>query len=591
MNVSHARRYTLRERIGGGGFGEVWLGELQADGLGPRPVAIKLARSEYVVPDLEARLRDEARLLNLLRHRVIVRVEDLLSIDGRPALVMEYIDGVDLVEVTGLGPAPLRAVAGVGAEVAEALGAAHAATDPNTGEALGLIHRDVKPENIRIQADGSVKLLDFGIARARTPREARGTMAGVGTPGYLAPERHDMEVLPAGDVYSLGIVLAQVLSGTEPACVPVPLAKSEAWVAELSAGLPTPMRRLLREMTAREPGNRPSALACAARLREIAAAMPEEEDLHAWARRVVPPLRRPVVLRGEAPAVAGAAATLTLDRLGGSGRTAVPEAGEAPPSLLAPPAPPPVALPVRRSHTALAFGVMWSSLAGGMALVALVIGVSAWKGADAVAWLKAGFASSLVGADAAHPPAGPGGGGEASLAAGEAPGPGAPDPASEAHGPSVPGPAESTDDALPPTVQSAPASGGGDAAATDATATDMTAAAPGGVVPAAAPSPSPTTETVANTAAPTPPVSEGALATGDCGAVSLRLGDGASAALPTRWKVVDPQTGLEVSKTAMPCNASLVLSMDFGSVHRSTSFAPSTQREFVCQANSCVPRR
>jgi serine/threonine-protein kinase len=266
------RAYRLLDRIGEGGHGEVWSAEVGAAGGLRRKVAVKLLRTRVShQQELEARLRDEGRILARLDHRAIVRVEDLVEIEGRQALVMELIEGVDLRNVIEyLGPIPARVVGAIGGEVAAALDAAHRATDED-GRAIELVHRDVKAENIRLKADGSVKVIDFGIARAIVPgREATSTGTWQGTAGLLSPERYDGRTPPACDVYALGIVLTQCLHGVGTADVPDAPRAREVWMAARTADLPTELRRLLRGMTAWDAAERPDAGTAARTLRRVA---------------------------------------------------------------------------------------------------------------------------------------------------------------------------------------------------------------------------------------------------------------------------------------------------------------------------------
>ncbi len=212
---SDTRSYRLVSALGQGGFGSVFRGELQGASGFSKQVAIKLLNEEASgVEDFKARLRDEARLLALLRHRAIVHVEDLVRIDGRWAVVMEFVDGADLERLFALGPLPPRPVCELAIEVASALQVAHQAVDPRSGRALGIVHRDIKPANIRVTPSGEVKVLDFGVARAVfEEREAQTRSISFGSMGYLAPERIDGHDTPASDIYALGVVLLEALSG------------------------------------------------------------------------------------------------------------------------------------------------------------------------------------------------------------------------------------------------------------------------------------------------------------------------------------------------------------------------------------------
>lgn len=210
------RRFEFEACLGAGGFGEVYLAKLTTESGLERRVAVKLLHGTV---DLVAvrRLRDEARLLAALNHRAILQVHDLVDIEGRTALVTEYIDGLDLAHLVGdSGGLPPRVVVEIVGEVAGALNVALTAPAPETGAPLGLVHRDIKPGNIRIAKSGGVKLLDFGIAvSSAVKREAKtGTGLVIGTLGYLAPERVSEEgVFPPSDMYALGCVLFEALVG------------------------------------------------------------------------------------------------------------------------------------------------------------------------------------------------------------------------------------------------------------------------------------------------------------------------------------------------------------------------------------------
>ncbi len=210
-----SRAYRLLSTLGAGGFGSVYRGELQGASGFSKQVAIKLLNEEASkVEDFKARLRDEARLLALLRHRAIVHVEDLVKLHGRWAVVMEYVEGADLKELMALGPMSPRPVCEIAGEAASALQVAHEAKDPRTGAHLSIVHRDIKPANIRITPSGEVKVLDFGVARAAfDDREAMTRSMAFGSLGYIAPERFDGNDMPAADVYALGVVVLEALSG------------------------------------------------------------------------------------------------------------------------------------------------------------------------------------------------------------------------------------------------------------------------------------------------------------------------------------------------------------------------------------------
>lgn len=216
MTDAQRRTFEFRECLGRGGFGEVYLAKMTAPSGLSTSVAVKVLhagldpRSQGV-----RRLMDEGKILSMLNHPAIVGVHDLAIIEGRVALVTEFIEGADLGDVMySPDPLPKSALYEAFVSVADALQAAHVATD-NEGNALGLLHRDVKPGNIRIGKHGQVKLLDFGIATASgIEREAQtGTNAIIGSFAYMPPERfRRMPMEPSGDYYSLACALFECLA-------------------------------------------------------------------------------------------------------------------------------------------------------------------------------------------------------------------------------------------------------------------------------------------------------------------------------------------------------------------------------------------
>ena len=210
------------------------------------------------------RFVSEARTLAALDHPHLMTVLDAGADDDQLYLVLTLIEGRSLSERRG-EPTPLAEVAAVGAQVADALAYAHD---------QGVIHRDVKPGNVLVGEDGYAWLGDFGISRM-VGEAVRHTETGklIGTAAYLAPEQvRGTELSPAADVYSLGLVLLELITGE----VNYSGAPVEAALARLSNGpdipadLPVDWQRLLRRMTALEPGDRISALECTTALRDLA---------------------------------------------------------------------------------------------------------------------------------------------------------------------------------------------------------------------------------------------------------------------------------------------------------------------------------
>jgi len=214
-----SRSFLIRELLGTGGFGEVYRALMSSTAGLQTEVAIKILHDPR--PQAVRRMRDEGRLLASLRHPAILRVLDLTAVDGRVALVTEYVAGRDLAAFVGGDQAiPVRAGLEVIAAVADALDAAWTGLDPDKGRPLRLVHRDIKPSNIRIGTHGEVKLLDFGIAYTEGfTREAKTqTNSLIGSLAYMSPERFAMaSPTHASDAYSLGCVLFEVLAG-QPLC-------------------------------------------------------------------------------------------------------------------------------------------------------------------------------------------------------------------------------------------------------------------------------------------------------------------------------------------------------------------------------------
>jgi eukaryotic-like serine/threonine-protein kinase len=252
-------RYRLDTLIGRGGMASVYRGEDLALG---RQVAVKVfAEAAEGIDDTDRR-RSETALLASLTHRALVRLYDA-SRDpetGREYLVMELVEGRDLRETLKLGPLSPADAAGMVADLAEALHVIHD---------RGIVHRDIKPANVLLEPahlpsrSWNAKLADFGIARLID--DARLTRTGmlVGTPGYLSPEQvSGAAPSPAADIYSLGLLALEARTGVTAFPGPAVEAASARLVRDpdIPESLGPDWVSLFRAMTAREPGDRPSAL-------------------------------------------------------------------------------------------------------------------------------------------------------------------------------------------------------------------------------------------------------------------------------------------------------------------------------------------
>jgi serine/threonine-protein kinase len=203
-----AGRYELEELVDHGGMSSVYRGH---DRMLERKVALKVLHSHFLDdPEYVERFRREARAVAQLSHPHIVTVIDRGSSDGNQFIVFEYVDGENLKQLLErTGPLSIDRVIELGIEIADALAFAHA---------HDLVHRDVKPQNVLIDTAGSAKVTDFGIARSLdVERGVTQTGTVLGTSNYLSPEQASgASVTPATDIYSLGVVLYELLTAEVP---------------------------------------------------------------------------------------------------------------------------------------------------------------------------------------------------------------------------------------------------------------------------------------------------------------------------------------------------------------------------------------
>ena len=214
------RRFRFLKQLSEGTFGRVYMAEMVTDNNFSSVVAIKLLHGKWLGhEEVVQRSRDEARVLGLLHHRNIIRVEDLTSINNQCAVIMEYLDGIDLKSLINHCAEfdqriPFKVIFEVMSATASALEAAYYREPLRGGSPLNLIHRDIKPSNIMLTREGDIKVLDFGTAQARfEDREAETQALAFGSQAYMAPERllGDPDA-PSGDVFSLGMTLYELLA-------------------------------------------------------------------------------------------------------------------------------------------------------------------------------------------------------------------------------------------------------------------------------------------------------------------------------------------------------------------------------------------
>jgi serine/threonine-protein kinase len=284
--VKIAGRYELTERIATGGMGEVWRAR---DEVLSRVVAVKVLKPEYAEDaSFLARFRNEAKHTAALSHPGIANVFDYGEVDNSGAgdengtgsgprtvayLVMEHVEGEPLSALLGReGPLQAARTLDIVGQAALALQAAHAA---------GVVHRDVKPGNLLIRPDGVVKVTDFGIARAIDSAPVTQTGLVVGTAHYLSPEQAaGKPVTPASDIYALGVVTYECLTGRRPFDEVSPVAVAMAHMSSRPPALPKDVPPLVADFVDRaldkDPARRQpdagdfgrTALALAATLRE-----------------------------------------------------------------------------------------------------------------------------------------------------------------------------------------------------------------------------------------------------------------------------------------------------------------------------------
>lgn len=289
-------RYRLRGPLGTGGMGQVW----EADDLSTNEVvALKILPPED--DDRRERFLREGRTLQRLQHPNVLAIEAVLEGPEQAALVMERLEGQTLGDHMEHHPQlPWREVRRIGLAIAQALVAAHEA---------GIVHRDVKPENVFMVAGGDIKLIDFGIAIGQWGGldDDRLTQTGtlIGTPIYMSPEQllHPKEIDAKTDTWSLGVLMYECVAGHSPTAREN---AGQVFQAILAAdfppldGCPPALAELVAEMLAKAPVDRPSSFAVVERLTHLRSTVPPRRTSSAEGappRQNVEPTRAPMVPR------------------------------------------------------------------------------------------------------------------------------------------------------------------------------------------------------------------------------------------------------------------------------------------------------
>lgn len=306
---------------------ELFLGRRLGPGGIAHPVVIKRLRPEMERdPAMVRMFLREAWIMARLSHPNVVRFHDFLCHAGRHYLVMEHVPGCDLSAAArhqaALGrPFPILEAIAIGIGVLQALGHAHALRD-DEGLPIGLVHRDVSPQNVLLSVEGEIKLTDFGVAKATAAGAARDSGAGLvkGKLGYLAPEQLRGQPVDARtDLFGVGVILFELLAGRrlfqgsdEAAKVRAALAGEVPALLPLRPGCPALLEEVVRRALAREPAGR---FESAARMADALADVQTSLRAEAGGRAPGPTLgalvrevgaaRMPASAPGSAPAPAG----------------------------------------------------------------------------------------------------------------------------------------------------------------------------------------------------------------------------------------------------------------------------------------------
>ena len=257
--------FQIRGFLGEGAMGQVYLAhDLSLD----RRIALKFIKRSVMRSEGIERFMEEARTTAGFNHPHIVTLHAIGEHDGRPYLALEYLDGESLRARLAAGPLPLREALRCARAVADAIAEAHR---------RGLVHADLKPENIVVPRDGRVRVVDFGVAKL----VGGVTNAASGTPAYMAPERwHGVPPTGAIDVWAFGITLHELIAGRHPIAGAALLHLAFAVDAlELPDLPPAPWARLVRDCLTLDPAARPTAEELVRRLDRLLEPRPANEPI------------------------------------------------------------------------------------------------------------------------------------------------------------------------------------------------------------------------------------------------------------------------------------------------------------------------
>ncbi|GAB4320793.1 MAG: hypothetical protein Kow0074_11380 [Candidatus Zixiibacteriota bacterium] len=262
------KQYEIISQLGAGGMGEVYLAK---DTRLDRQVALKFLPREIAGDvDRRKRLELEARTASSLDHPNILTIYEIDDHDGRPFIAMAYVKGGSLRERIERGPIDIEEAARYAVQIASGLGAAHA---------RGIIHRDIKPDNVLIDENNRARLTDFGLAKIKESTGLTGRGTAVGTVGYMSPEQaQGLEVDARSDVFSLGVLLYELFTGKKPfvaehaaAALYSIVHEMPTPVREINPDIPEPIADVVERALAKNPSDRyPDARAVETELRKIA---------------------------------------------------------------------------------------------------------------------------------------------------------------------------------------------------------------------------------------------------------------------------------------------------------------------------------